>query len=83
MLRYYIKDIPNVDLLKPKIMKLTYIEKFAFNINGITIHSTLVIPLNKNFNELKTFSDEKHDSLIINYDQLHLLVIDETLEEIL
>jgi hypothetical protein len=27
MLRYYIKDIPNVDPLKPKVMKLTDIEK--------------------------------------------------------
>jgi hypothetical protein len=32
MLRYYIKDIPNVDVLKP---------------NGMTIHSTLAIPLKK------------------------------------
>jgi hypothetical protein len=27
MLRYYIKDIPNANLLKPKVMKLTYIKK--------------------------------------------------------
>ncbi len=63
MLRYYIKDIPNVDPLKPKMMNLTYTKKDAFNINGITIHSTLVIYLSKNFNELKALSDEKHDSL--------------------
>ncbi len=77
MLRYSIKNIPNVNPLKPKIMKLTYNGKYAFNINGTTIHSTLVIPLNKNFNELKALSDEKHDSLTKHYDQLHLLIIDE------
>ncbi len=59
MLRYYIKDISNVDPLKPKVMKLTYTRKITFNINGMTIHSTLAIPLNENFNELKTLSDEK------------------------
>jgi hypothetical protein len=59
MLRYYIKDISNVDPFKPKVMKLTYIRKITFNINGMTIHSTLAIPLNENFNELKTLSDEK------------------------
>jgi DNA replication protein DnaC len=43
----------------------------------MTIHSTLTIPLNKNFNELKALSNEKCDNLIKKYDQLHLLVIDE------
>ncbi len=38
-------------------MKLTYIGKVAFNINGTTIYSTLAIPLNKNYNELKALSD--------------------------
>jgi hypothetical protein len=40
-------------------MKLTYIEKVVFNINGMIIHLALAIPLNKNFNELKALSDEK------------------------
>jgi hypothetical protein len=40
-------------------MKLTYIEKAAFNINSMTIHLGLVIPLNKFFYGLKTLSDEK------------------------
>ncbi len=48
MLRYYTKKITNVDILKPKIMKLTYTKKPTFNINGITIHFALAIPLNKN-----------------------------------
>jgi hypothetical protein len=59
MLKYYIKDIPNVDILKPKVMKLTYIGKTTFNIDGMTIHLAFAIPLNKIFNKLKTLSDEK------------------------
>jgi hypothetical protein len=52
-------------------MKLTYTGKIALNIHGTTIHSSFVIPLNKNFNELKALCDEKCDSLIKHYDQLH------------
>jgi hypothetical protein len=43
-----LKNIINVDCLKPKIMKLTYIGKVALNIHATTIHLALVIPLNKN-----------------------------------
>jgi hypothetical protein len=53
MLQCYIKKTTNADPLKPKVMKLTYIRKVAFNINGTTIHFALAIPLNKYFNELK------------------------------
>jgi hypothetical protein len=68
MLRYCIKDIPNVDPLKPKVMKLTYIGKATFNNNGMTIHFTLVILLNKQINEFKAMSDEKRDSFINIYE---------------
>ncbi len=40
-------------------MKLAYTSKVALNINGTTIHFALVIPLNKNYNELKSLGDEK------------------------
>jgi len=33
MLQYYIKEITNVDHLKPKVMKLTYTGKTWFNID--------------------------------------------------
>jgi hypothetical protein len=59
MLRYYTKDLPNVALTKPKIMKLVNIGKVAFNNNCITIHSTL-----------KILNHEKSDTLINAYDQL-------------
>jgi hypothetical protein len=51
----------------------------TFHINGMTIHLALVIPFNKKINELISLSDEKCDSLIKHYDQLHLLVIGEIL----
>jgi len=58
-------------------MKLSYIGRVAFNINSTIIHFTFAIALNKNYNELETLSDEKHDTLIKTYDQLQLLIIDE------
>jgi len=72
MLRYYIKDNTIVDPLKPKVIKLIYTGKVAFNIDGMTIYFTLAIPLNKFFKELKALSDEKCDNSIKYYDQLHL-----------
>jgi hypothetical protein len=41
MLNYYIKDIIGDDPLKSKVMKLAYIGKTTFNINGMIVHSTL------------------------------------------
>jgi len=39
-------------------MKLVYIRKITFNINGTTIHSRFAIPLHKSYT-LKTLNDEK------------------------
>ncbi len=75
MLPYYTKQITNTDLLKPKIMKLTYIGKVTFNINGTMIHFALVIPLNKILIELNALSDERHGTFIKTYAQLCLLII--------
>jgi hypothetical protein len=41
MLHYYIKDIIGDDPLKSKVMKLVYIGKMTFNINGMIFHFTL------------------------------------------
>jgi hypothetical protein len=77
MLRYYTKQITNVDSLKPKFMEFAYIGKITFNINGKMIHSALAIPLNKNLTELNALSDERRDIFIKTYDQLSLFVINE------
>ncbi len=41
------------------------------------MHFAFVVPLNKNYNEFKALSDEKHNILIKTYDQLQILIIDE------
>jgi hypothetical protein len=46
MLQYYKIEITDVDLLKPKVMKLTYTRSFFKNINGTIIHFALTLPLN-------------------------------------
>jgi hypothetical protein len=40
-------------------MKLTYIGKTSFNINGTMIHFTLEFPLNKNLTYFNALSDER------------------------
>jgi hypothetical protein len=37
---------PHLDLLKKKVLLITYIGKTTFNIDGTIIHSSLSIPLN-------------------------------------
>jgi hypothetical protein len=51
ILQYYIKETTKIDALNPKVIKLTYIKKTTFDINGTTIHFALAISLNKIFNE--------------------------------
>ncbi len=46
ILQYYIIKNTNANPLKPKVMKLTYIRKTLFNINGIVIYYEFAIPLN-------------------------------------
>jgi hypothetical protein len=59
VLQYYTKQITNVDPLKLKNMKLTYIGKTSFNINDTMIHFALAIPLNKYLTKLNALSDER------------------------
>jgi hypothetical protein len=40
-------------------MKLAYIRKTTFNINGTMIHFALAIPLNENLTKLNALSDER------------------------
>ncbi len=75
MLGYYIKQMQNVGPLKSKIMKLTYIRKVAFNINGTTFctcNST-----NQQSDKFKALSEEKYKILVKIYDKLQMLIINE------
>ncbi len=47
----------------------------TFNIDGITIHSGLSLPLN--YKHLRSLLTEMFDSLSKTYDELQLLVLDE------
>ncbi len=60
-------------------MKLIYIGKVAFNINGTIMQFAFVVPLNKNYNELKALSDKKPNILIKPFHQLQMLIINEVL----
>jgi hypothetical protein len=57
-------------------MKLTYIRKTSFNINGTTIHFALKISLHKNITKVNALNDKRCDTFIKKNDQHHLLVID-------
>jgi len=54
---------------------MAYTRKETFNIDGITIHSSISIPLN--YKDLPSFNLERLDNLIKKYDQLQLIVLDE------
>jgi len=54
---------------------MAYTRKATFNIDGITIHSSISIPLN--YEDLPSFNLERLDNLIKKYDQLQLIVLDE------
>jgi hypothetical protein len=58
MLLHYNKKFTNVNTLKAKIMNF-YFFKSNFNIDRIIIHFALAIILNKNFNNLKSLTNEK------------------------
>ena len=45
LLHFYIKDIEN-DSLKKKGIIVAFTRKAVYNVNGITVHSTLLLPLN-------------------------------------
>ncbi len=64
LLHFNVKYDKNMDRLKATILKMTYIEKVAININDTIIHLILAIPINKNLDQLTNLSDEKRDVLI-------------------
>jgi hypothetical protein len=56
---------------------MEHIRKTTFNIDGITIHSSLFIPVN--YNDLPSLSLKQLDNLVKKYDQLQLIVLNENL----
>ncbi len=68
VLRYYVKQMENVDPLKSKLMKLIYTRKVVFNINGTTFCPCNSI--NQQSYKFKALSEEKCKILIKIYDKL-------------
>jgi hypothetical protein len=66
---------PHSNPLKKKALLMAYIGKSTFNIDEITIHSSLSIPLN--CKDLPSLSLERLDNLVKKYDQLQLIFLDE------
>jgi len=62
-LQYYFKQKKNLDPSKQTIKKMAYTWKVAYNISGSTLHSGLLIPLNKSINDFKPLIDERCDDL--------------------
>ncbi len=51
--------------------------KVIFNIDGLTIHSTLNIPIQQSLFSLPTLSTDSLNRLTCQYEQVQLVVIDE------
>ncbi len=51
--------------------------KVVFNIDGLTIHSTLNIPIQQSLSNLQNLSSNSLNRLTCQYEQLQLVVIDE------
>jgi len=66
---------PNLDPLKKIALFVAYIRKATFNIDGITILSSLSIPVD--CKDLPSLKLEQLDNLIKKYDQLQLIVLNE------
>jgi hypothetical protein len=64
---------PHLDLLENKVLFMAYTRKATFNIDGITIHSSLFIPLN--CKDLPSSSLQRLDNLVKKYDEISLIGI--------
>jgi len=62
---------PHSDLLENKVLLMAYTRKATFNIDGITIHSSLSIPLN--CEDLPSSSLQRLNNLVKKYDEISLI----------
>ena len=74
LLRFYHRH-PDSDLFLKKTLLMAYIGKAAYNIDGASIHSSILLPLKcKN---LPSVSSERLDIVVKKYHQVQLHVLDE------
>jgi hypothetical protein len=64
-------------LTKTKTLLMASISKVVFNINGLTIHSTLNIPIQQSLSSLPNLSTKSLNRFTYQYEPLQLVVIDE------
>jgi hypothetical protein len=76
LLQLYNRDI-YFDLTKTKALLMASTGKVAFNIDGLTIHSTLNIPIQQSLFNLPNLSSNSLNRLTCRYEQLQLVMIDE------
>jgi hypothetical protein len=75
-LRLYNREVsPN--LTKTKTLLMALVGKTAFNIESLTIHSTLNIHVQQSLFSLPNLSSNSLNRLTCQYEQLQLVVIDE------
>jgi hypothetical protein len=65
------------NLTKTKTLLMALVGKTAFNIEGLTIHSTLNIHVQQSLFSLPNLSSNSLNRLTCQYEQLQLVVIDE------
>jgi hypothetical protein len=68
LLQLYNKD-KSFDLTKTKALLMASIGKIAFNIDGLTIHSTLKIPIQQSLSNLPNLSLNSLNRLTCRYKQ--------------
>jgi archaellum biogenesis ATPase FlaH len=78
LLRLYNKDM-SFDLTKTKVLFMALISKVAFNINDLTIHSTLNILVQQSLFNLPSLSLNLLNMLTCRCEQLQLVMINEIL----
>jgi hypothetical protein len=76
LLQLYNRDI-FFDLTKTKALLMASTSKITFNINDLTIHSTLNIHVQQSLSSLPNLSSNSLNRLACQYEQLQLVVIDE------
>jgi hypothetical protein len=74
LIHFYNRHIQSNPFEK-KVLFMAYIRKTTLNIDGITIHSNLSIPLN--CKDLPSSSSEWLNNLVKKHDQLQLNILDE------
>ncbi len=65
------------DLTKTKVLFMAPTGKIVFNIDDLTIHSTLNIPIQQSLSNLRNLSSYSLNWLTCQYEQFQLVVIDE------